>query len=240
MTKINIIVADGNYLTREGLKALIHANLDFCFIAEADNQSDLYRKINQLGAQLLIIDFTSSDFSIDTLKKITTTNPGLKILAITPLQNSTSISLAITEGADSYLLKDCDRNEIIEAIYATNKGEKFYCGKIVDQLMASSTPPTSFAGAEAERMVSCDGIRISSREVEIIQLIAEGLTNKQIADKLFLSTHTITTHRKNIMNKVGVNNTAGLVLFALKENIISPNKFLFSGAGANNSNVLKN
>lgn len=228
MTKINILIADGNFLIREGLKSLIHANNDFCFIAEADNQEDLFRKVNRLTCSLLILDFTSADFSIDTIKKVATGNPTLRILAITPPQSRKNISLAITEGVNSYLLKDCDKNEIIEAIYATNNGEKFYCGKIVDEILNAPPAPANCT-TEIEKIVSCDGIRISSREVEIIQLIANGLTNKQIADKLFLSTHTITTHRKNIMNKVGVNNTAGLVLFALKENIISPNKFLFSG-----------
>ena len=66
------------------------------------------------------------------------------------------------------------------------------------------------------------------REAEIISLVAEGMTNKQIAEQLFLSAHTVITHRKNIMNKLGLNNTAGLVLFAIRQNIISPNKFLFS------------
>jgi DNA-binding NarL/FixJ family response regulator len=76
--------------------------------------------------------------------------------------------------------------------------------------------------------LTCNGIRISARESEIISLIAEGMTNKQIAESLFLSAHTVITHRKNIMNKLGLNNTAALVLFAIKQNLISPNKFLFS------------
>jgi DNA-binding NarL/FixJ family response regulator len=229
MTNINIIIADGNYLTREGLKSLIHANRDFCFVAEADNQEDLFRRVNQFTVDLLIIDATTANFSIDTIKKVIICNPRIRILAITAPQSKRYISLAITEGVTSYLLKDCDKDEIIEAIYATSKGENFYCGKIVNGILNAPASTTLVQATETEKIVSCEGIRISSREVEIILLIAEGLTNKQIADKLFLSTHTITTHRKNIMNKVGVNNTAGLVLFALKENIISPNKFLFSG-----------
>ena len=75
---------------------------------------------------------------------------------------------------------------------------------------------------------TCQGLNISERESEIIQLIAKGHTNKQIADQLFLSSHTITTHRKNIMAKLGVNNTAGIVMFAVKEKLVHPNKYLFS------------
>ena len=75
--------------------------------------------------------------------------------------------------------------------------------------------------------LSCDPIHLSGRETEVLELIAEGLTNTQVADKLFLSTHTITTHRKNIMSKLGVNNTAAMVMYAVKTGLVSPNKFLF-------------
>ena len=77
---------------------------------------------------------------------------------------------------------------------------------------------------------SCDAVTISKREQEIIVLISEGLTNGQIAEKLFLSNHTVNTHRKNILGKLGVKNTAGIVMYAVKANLISPNKFLFSAS----------
>ena len=75
---------------------------------------------------------------------------------------------------------------------------------------------------------NCDPIVMTEREMEIIKLISEGYTNGQIADMLFLSSHTVGTHRKNIMQKLGVKNTAGIVMYAVKTNIVSPNKFLFS------------
>ena len=75
---------------------------------------------------------------------------------------------------------------------------------------------------------SCEAVILSDRENEIIKLIAEGLTNAQIAEQLFLSNHTINTHRKNIMAKLGVKNTAGIVIYAVKTNLVSPNKFLFA------------
>ncbi|MBL4651877.1 MAG: helix-turn-helix transcriptional regulator, partial [Flavobacteriales bacterium] len=78
------------------------------------------------------------------------------------------------------------------------------------------------------RNSSCAPIKLSKRELEIIAMIADGMTNKDIAQKLFLSTHTVMTHRKNIMNKLGVKNTAGIVIYAVKENVISPNKYLFA------------
>ena len=77
--------------------------------------------------------------------------------------------------------------------------------------------------------LGCDPIHLSGRETEVISLIAEGFTNGQVAEKLFLSAHTVTTHRKNIMSKIGVNNTAAMVMYAVKTGLVSPNKFLFQG-----------
>ncbi len=98
------------------------------------------------------------------------------------------------------------------------------CSKIVSNILEEEK-------LEFSTESSCHGLHISDREMEIVKLIAEGLSNKEVADKLFLSTHTVTTHRKNIMSKLGVNNTAGLVLFAVRENLVSPNHFLFSSVG---------
>ena len=78
------------------------------------------------------------------------------------------------------------------------------------------------------REFNCEPVTVSPRELEVIRLIAEGYTNVQIAEKLFLSTHTVNTHRKNIMQKLGVNNTAAIVMYAVKTQLVSPNKFLFS------------
>ena len=85
-----------------------------------------------------------------------------------------------------------------------------------------------YYNAAEEFKNTCSQLNISEREVEIIKLIAEGFINKEIADKLFLSTHTVNTHRKNIMSKLGVNNATGIVIFAVRERLISPNDFLFS------------
>ena len=103
--------------------------------------------------------------------------------------------------------------EILEAVNSTIKGEKFICGKIVSYLTAEKeiVPTNSFI-----KSLGCDGMSVTDREIDIIRGIAEGLSNKLIADKLKLSTHTVNTHRKNIMSKLGVNNTAGVVMFAVK------------------------
>ena len=220
MKKIHIIIADSHYLSRKGLAAILNENTDFNLVAEALNGADLLRLAKVHNPDLIIIDYTAANFSLDNITQLIKKFPKIKVLAITELQANGVIGKGLKMGINSHLLSDCDQNEIVEAIYKTALGEKFLCGKIATSIMDEKQDNIS--------VYSCQGMNISDREMEIIALIAEGNSNKEIADKLFLSTHTVTTHRKNIMNKLGVNNTAGLVLFAVRENLISPNHFLFS------------
>jgi DNA-binding NarL/FixJ family response regulator len=221
LQKIRITIADSHFLSRKGLAVLLKENADFQLLTEALSTSDLVNQSKFYTPDLIIIDYTSANFSLEGLSQIVKKYPTVKLLAITDIQKGAVISKALNTGVTSHLLKDCDQDEIIEAIYKTAKGEQFMCGKIVNGILDAKPANIS--------EYSCEGLNISDREMEIIKLIAEGLSNKEVADKLFLSTHTVTTHRKNIMNKLGVNNTAGLVLFAVRENLISPNHFLFAG-----------
>lgn len=225
MSKIKIIVADANYLVRKGIASIIAGNKDLVLAAEAKSLDELKNQLQLYPESVLILDFITLLPKSSELKQITSAFPFVKILAITDIQPRLLISKSFEMGLTSYLLKECDEEEILQAIYSTARGERFMCGKIVEVL----TDEIGDFG-NAPSFVACDGLSITERELEIIKLVAEGYSNKQIADKLYLSTHTVTTHRKNIMNKLGIANTAGLVLYAVKENLISPNKYLFSSA----------
>ena len=124
----------------------------------------------------------------------------------------------------SYVKKDCDLSEIVNAVLETKKGNKFFCGQILETIQKAQIDVNDI---DFESF-SCDAVILSERENEIIILIAEGYTNNKIAELLFLSNNTITNHRKNIMSKLGVKNTAGIVMYAVKTNLVSPNKFLFA------------
>ncbi len=213
MGKIKILIADNSYLIRRGLSSLINQTSDFSFVGEAAKADDLSEKLLLCNPDVLIIDYASRFFCIDDISIIQQYFPEVKILAITYPQSKQVISKAIGYGVTSHLLKDCDEDEIIEAIYSTSKGEKFMCGKIVEQLLEEDKISSS--------KYSCDGVKLSDREIQILQLISEGLANKQIADKLFISIHTVTTHRKHIMSKLKINNTASLVMYALQEKLVA-------------------
>lgn len=222
---ISVFVAEPNFLYREGIKALVSQEAQFELAGNCENGSDLVEELIACSPRILIVDQYGETFSLELIKKVSVLFPALKILSISNLTRKKDLAKAFEAGIDSCLLKECGRDEIIEALLATEAGERFLCGRIASQVLEEDVVPVQ---QDSSMPVSCDGIKISPREVEIIRLVAEGLTNKQIADQLCLSTHTVTTHRKNIMSKLQVNNTAGLVLYAIKNNIVQPNKFLFS------------
>ncbi len=223
MKKIRILIADSGYLSRKGLSALLSENTSWNLVGEAENSEQLFEKVRLFRPNLVILDYSTSAFSVENIAKLLKKHSSVKVLAITPELSKAILTRAFSLGVASYLMKDCSREEIHEAIEKTVSGDKFVCGKVLDKLMSDDRE-----GGSVPSAVSCEGLNITAREMEIIRLIAEGCSNKEVADKLFLSTHTVTTHRKNIMNKLGVNNTAGLVLFAVRENLLNPNKFLFS------------
>jgi DNA-binding NarL/FixJ family response regulator len=221
---MHVILADSNDLIRVGMRAILNSHGGFKIIGEARNNDELQDLVKHFEASLILIDYTSAGFDIDIIHKLLQTKKDLRFVAITPEQSAQTLVDALRSGVQSYVKKDCDLIEIINAMEETWRGNKFFCGQILETIQRASIDVNDI---DFESF-NCEPVLLSERENEIITLIAEGLTNVQIADQLFLSTHTINTHRKNIMSKLGVKNTAGIVMYAVKTNLISPNKFLFA------------
>lgn len=224
MPPIKILLADSNQLIRLGLKSIFHDHSKYEIVDEAESGEDLVSKAANTEAKVALIDYTSPGYTIDVIPQAREINPELQFVAITYDQSGFTITNAIKSGVMSYIKKDCDIQEIRDAVSETAKGSKFFCGKILETIQKEAIEVQNI---EIEPF-SCAPIALTQREQEIILLIAEGNTTGQIADKLFLSTHTVNTHRKNIMSKLGVNNTAAIVMYAVKQQLVSPNKFLFS------------
>jgi DNA-binding NarL/FixJ family response regulator len=216
---ISVLIADKYFLSRVGLMSLLNDSPNFeVDQVEDDNFDHLLDSIKKIKPKILVLDFQSMGFSIKQLGVLTQKFKRLQILAITDYLSRTDMQAALDAGVRSYLLKECDKEEIIEALNATYNGERFLCGKVAYYLASSNSIDTIRPQLS---QVSCEGLGITDREIDVIKLIAEGLSNKQIADKLCLSTHTVNTHRKNLMNKLKVNNTAGVLMFAVKNNLLS-------------------
>lgn len=224
MPTVKLLLADSNQLIRLGLKSVFSDSQLFNIVEEAESNEDLLSKAATTDAQVALIDYTSPGFTIDVIPQVREKNKNIQFVAITYDQSGFTIVNAIKSGVTSYIKKDCDVQEIKDAVTETAAGSKFFCGKILETIQKEAIEVQNI---EVEAM-SCAPITLTQREQEIILLIAEGNTTGQIAEKLFLSAHTVNTHRKNIMAKLGVNNTAAIVMYAVKQQLVSPNKFLFS------------
>ncbi len=224
MLKKSIIIADSSTIGRIGLKAIIDTMDGYDVVGEAENSEEVFVLIERNAPHIVIIDFLSDGFDIETVVEIRRSYPKVMLLAITPLQSGATLTSALRAGIDSYIKKSCDIPEVIDAIEKTSEGTSFYCGKILKKIRKESIDINDLEVMD----FSCDAIGLSKREKEVLGMIAEGHTNTKIAELLFLSAHTVTTHRKNIMHKLGVKNTAGIVMYAVKSGVVSPNRFLFS------------
>jgi DNA-binding NarL/FixJ family response regulator len=191
MAKIKILIADNSFLIRQGLRAIIEKTNNLILAGEAEKAEGLNEKLMLYNPDGLVFDYSSRYFCVDDIAVIRQYFPMVNILAITSLQSKQAVSNALGKGVMGHLLKDCGKDEIIEAINYTAKGQKFFCGKIIDILTRGEECDSS--------VILCDGIKLSDREIEIVRLIADGMTTRRIANKLFLSAHTVATHRRNIM-----------------------------------------
>jgi DNA-binding NarL/FixJ family response regulator len=219
-----VIIADSNQLIRTGLNAILSQYDEFQIVAEASSDDQLIEAVRSFTPDIVLLDFAAKNFTIDVILRIHRTHTRTKIVAITGEQSGMTIVSAIRAGVKSYIKKDCDIHEIVDSIRETTRGGQFFCGQVLNTLRKEAIDVNDLDIAE----FNCEPVTISERELEVIKWIAEGYTNNEIAEKLFLSPHTVNTHRKNILQKLGVNNTAAIVMYAVKTQLVSPNKFLFS------------
>ena len=211
---IPIVIADAQFLIRRGLKDVLHNEADkFRIVAEVTNEEDLFKVIIEDNPGVVIIDYNQPDhFSIETVFRIKEISPYTGIMIISSDDDRSNIYHAVENGINSFITKQCDDKEIIDAVIATSRKEKFFCHRILEIILAKSFGP------EEDQ---CEPIPLSPREIEIVQHIASGRIAKEIASDLHLSTHTIYTHRKNIMRKLNLSSPVELVMYAINKGIVS-------------------
>ena len=176
MKKINVLIAENSYLIRKGFCSLVEQKEDFVMAGEVEKSEDLKSSLVRYSPDVLVIDYSSVYFGFEDIEMVKANFPEVKILAITNPPSKIAVSKALKCGVTAHLLKSCEIDEIVEAIYSASLGEKFMCEKIVALMLEEDKAVSS--------RTSCEGVKISEREIEILQLIADGLANKQIADKL--------------------------------------------------------
>lgn len=202
-----ILLVDSNSIALEGLKSIIQGMNAYALESRENLNFQLAKDIQDLD--LLLFDYADVENAIGLIELLREKNPSLKVLAITNRIHKAKMLKALRNGVNSHLLKNCGKSEIEEAIEATLEGKQFFCEQVFDII-----------SEENDREKGCEGVQLTEREVDIIKLIARGNTNKEVAEELNISAHTVNTHRKNIMAKLNINNVAGLVIYAFQEDLL--------------------
>lgn len=220
MDATSIVIADAQHLIRAGLRHLVSQDSRFRVIGEASNEEELQQKLAALHPDVLILDYHQEGaFSIASINRLKEKHPEVRIMVMSDDDEKERIYEVLQLGVNGFLTKGCGEEEVFDAIKATARGEKLFCTRVLDYLLEKSFPDRQGKPAEREN-ISCRPTPLSPREIEIVRLIGRGLIAKEIASELNLSTHTIYTHRKNIMKKLNLSSASELILYAVEIGII--------------------
>ncbi len=204
-----VLLADFQFLTRKGLASLIHAIPGMILIKEVDQADELENTILESQPDLAILDiYGKEDEVLDQIERIKQ-HTNTSLLVISNTQNKESIQRLLNSGVKGILTKNCSEEEITNGLIAVSKGSRFFCNTVLEMVLN---------GEEADE--DCEPTNLSKREYEVLELITKGMTTALIADTLHLSIHTINSHRKNILKKLGLSSPAELIVYALESGLV--------------------
>ncbi|MEY3398348.1 MAG: hypothetical protein RL220_942 [Bacteroidota bacterium] len=208
---LNLLIVDDHQIVIDGLKALLSDQSGVDLKGEAHSGDEAIQILGLLKIDLVLLDIDMpGENGLKVLARIKKQWPAIKVVMLTMHDEKAMIRAALDNGADGYLLKNCSRDELLSAFGRVMSGEHFLSADAHTKLLAPDAPEKR-SGLTAE---------LTEREIEILKYIAEGMSNKEIGDKLFISHRTVDTHRTNLMQKLGIHNVAGMVRFAIKEGLI--------------------
>ncbi|MGD8428532.1 MAG: response regulator transcription factor [Balneolaceae bacterium] len=214
MEQIKILLADDHKIIRDGIKSMLDGKNDFKIVAEADNGKKVLELCRSVPVDLIIMDINMPELNgIELTKLVKEQFPDIQVLTLTMMNQDKHIRQMIKVGASGYILKSSGSEELEKAIRTIMKGEHYFskdATKVIMKDLVESGGKHKSLGSE----------ELTDRELEILGLICQELTNKEIADKLFISVRTVDAHRRNLLQKTGARNTAGLVKYALQNNLI--------------------
>ena|SRR6218665_528230 len=216
---IRIVIADDHRIIRDGLKSLLADQKEMTIIGEAVTGQEALLKTQELRPDILIADISMPEMNgIEMTKLLYKEEFDTKVLIVSMHDNEDYINQALEAGASGYLLKDSSKEELLKAIRAIERGET-YCSGDVSKILLNKFLVSS--RSKKIKIEAEEKFELTRREKEILKLISDGLSNKEIATKLFVSTRTVDTHRYNVMQKLNVKNGAELVRMAFKLNLIN-------------------
>lgn len=215
--KKKIIIAEDHNILRAGLKALLTSNPQFDVIGEADNGRDAIRRVIELKPDLVIMDLNMPGMNgMDAIREIKERDTEIKTLVLTVHNEEEYVLASLKAGANGYVLKDATQNELMTAAERVLNGKTYLSAEITEKVVNSYLQTNNVNNEPLTRWDT-----VTQRERQILKLIAEGHTNKSMADYLCISVKTVEKHRANLMKKLDLHNVSALTTYALEKGLIN-------------------
>ncbi len=216
MNKITILLADDHPLVRSGLIKLFEPYKEFSIIGEANDGEEAVALTLKLHPEVVVLDVSMPKVNgIEATKQIKEKLPSTKVLILTMYDNEEYVYQIFKSGASGYVLKNSTREQLANAIRAVARGEKFFSPEVSEIMIHSYLKRTGQQITSPTHSKENNSLPLTKREKEILSLIGEGLNNSQIAERLYISSRTVDTHRTNIMQKLDIHDASKLVRFAI-------------------------
>jgi RNA polymerase sigma factor (sigma-70 family) len=214
--KIRIVVADDHAIIREGLRVMLGNQPDMEVVGIATNGREAIRLVDEHEPDVVVMDISMPELNgIEAMQQMLPRHPNVQVVVLSIHESKPYVSRALKAGARGYLIKETAGLEVVEAVRAVHHSERYLSQRIADLLTEASFQ-------KLESLIEVGPLEaLSPREREILQLVAEGKTSQEIAERLSISPKTVDTYRSRLMHKIGVEDVAGLVKFAIQHGVIS-------------------
>jgi len=216
MEKIKVIITDDHQMVAEGIKSLIEMDAAMEVMQIAQNGRELLHLLEFLTPDIVLMDIDMPVMNgMEAMQQIRKNYPELKVIIISMHEEKGLVKKLTDSGARGFLFKNSEKDELIWAIKKVYQGSNYFTSKLTLDLISQHKSPFQNDSLDTKKAL------LTEREIEILKLIAEGLSNKEIGEKLYISHRTVDTHRTNLMKKLEVNNIAGLIRYAIKKGFIN-------------------
>jgi two-component system, NarL family, response regulator NreC len=216
VSQIRILLADDHGVVRKGLRYLLQKSPDVEVVGEAADGREAVAMALELNPDVVVMDVAMPHLNgVDATSQIVRKNPKIRVIILSMYSDETYLTRALTAGAKGYLLKDSAESDLLRAVQTVSQGRTFFSPAISEALLEDYLRQLQQRGLQDSYELLTD------REREVLQLLAEGKSNKDAAALLDLSLYTVETHRANLMQKLNLHNTAEIVLYAVRKKIIS-------------------
>lgn len=216
--KINVLLADDHTVIREGLKMLLETSGDIKVVAEANNGSEAVRLAKELQPDVIVLDLAMPSMNgVEATRQILQVQPEARILILSTYGSEDCVDQAIDQGAMGYLIKQTASQELQKAIREAKKGNTYFSPSISKRFQSQQRETFLRNGTGTRK----EAPRLTTRETEVLQLIAAGYANKQIADQLSISIKTVEKHRQQMMAKLNIHEVATLTRYAISKGLVA-------------------